>query len=359
MSPQHFRRALFVRLDRIGDLVLTLPTDESANIDRVDWWIPRGLSFVTEHAQPQRQSHEFSTTLTFLQLLSLVRCVRRNHYDIAVVFHAPWWVGFALWAARVPIRIGVFSQWHSFLFFNRGVRQKRSRAEHSELEYNFRLLEEGLDVAQASLPRRQLKLGAKSGRPESLTSRLSTSDVGEYFVVHPGMGGSALNWPTNLYTALIQELALKHAVVVTGTASDEAFLAPIREQLRSESAGANANAGQTADGANSRIIWLDGKLSGTELIAVLQNARAVIAPSTGVLHLAASTGVATLGLFSRIRVQRAVRWGPQGARTATLEPPVECPGQSACEGTTCARGNCMNLISVESVLVKLRELEAL
>jgi ADP-heptose:LPS heptosyltransferase len=320
MSSPNFRRAVFVRLDRIGDLVLTLPTDESFNITSVDWWIPKGLSFVTEHAQPVRQSHEFGKKLGLVDAWRLARAVRQNAYDLAVIFHAPWWASFAMWVAGVPVRIGVRSQWHSFLFLNRGVRQKRSRAECSELEYNYRLLEEGLGLARGSLPRRSLRLMAKTGRPALAPS-------GEFYVVHPGMSGSALNWPTERWVELIERL--DHPVVITGTASDEGFLAPLRARL----VGA------------SRVIWADGKLSGAELIALLAGARAVIAPSTGVLHLAASTGVPTLGIFSNILVQRALRWGPQGKHTAIVEPPDDC-----------AADECMSRISVDQVLAKLAEL---
>jgi heptosyltransferase I len=331
MPPQHFRRALFVRLDRIGDLVLSLPTDASLTINEVDWWIPKGLSFVTDTAQPGRRGREFGQHLKFDEVIDLVRIVRKNRYDLAVVFHAPWWASFVLWAARVPVRIGVLSQWHSFLFFNRGVRQKRSLAEASELEYNFRLLESGLDLKPGTLKRQTLKLHAKSGRP-------ALAPEGDFYVVHPGMSGSALNWSTERYATLISQLSLEHPVIITGTASDETFLAPLRTKLPE----------------SQKVIWLDRKLSGTELVGLLQNAKAVIAPSTGVLHLAASTGVPTLGLFSQIRAQRAVRWGPMGDRTAVVEPPQECPGDSACQGMTCARENCMDLITVESVIGRLR-----
>lgn len=324
MSPLHFRRALFVRLDRIGDLVLTLPTDNSLNIDTVDWWIPRGLSFVTEHAQPPRNSREFSKSLRLREAWNLASFVRKNSYDLAVVFHAPWWAGFVLWLAGVRVRIGVRSQWHSFLFFNRGVRQKRSRAECSELEYNFRLLEEGLGLVRGTLPRSSLVMRAKTGRPSQAPS-------GAYYVVHPGMSGSALNWSTESYASLIERLDAP--VVITGTAADEAFLAPLRARLARSAAGA------------PNVTWLDGKLSGAELISVLQNARAVIAPSTGVMHLAASTGVPTVGIFSNVLVQRALRWGPQGPRTAVVEPPYDCPAE-----------DCMSKISVDQVLAKLREL---
>ena len=93
------------------------------------------------------------------------------------------------------------------------------------------------------------------------------------------------------------------------------------------------------------VIWLDGKLSGDELIGVLENAFAVVAPSTGVLHLAASTGVATVGLFSQVHVQRALRWGPQGPKTAVVEAPVGADIETS-----------MSLITVAQVLAAIDRL---
>ncbi len=325
----HFRRALFVRLDRIGDLVLSLPTDQSLPIDAVDWWVPQGLSFVTNDALPPRNSIELPKRQSLLGVFKLASLVRRNHYDFVVVFQAPWWVSLVVWLGRVPIRIGVKSQWHSFIFFNHGVRQKRSRAEMSELEYGYRLLEEGLDLPTHSLSRASLKLRSKSGPFGLLKTGLMTND---FYVVHPGMSGSALNWPTEKYVELIQTLARKAKVAITGTANDEAFLAPLKAAL-----GVNAE----------NVVWLDGKLSGDELIAVLENSRAVIAPSTGVLHLAASTGRPTIGLFSQVVVQKALRWGPKGDRTAVVEAPETAPVETG-----------MSLISVQQVIDAMRALQA-
>jgi heptosyltransferase I len=333
-TKQETKRALFVRLDRIGDLVLTLPTEEAFETAKVDWWIPPGLSFITHSANPARHAREVGRKLDWSIFTSLVREIRRQKYHLAVVFHAPWWVGFALWLARVPLRVGVRSQWHSFLFFNRGVRQKRSRAEHSELEYNYRLIESGLGLSHGALPRSSLKLESK--KPE-LLSRLDLTPL-SYTVVHPGMGGSALNWPSEKYAELIERLKEFGKVVITGTASDEAFLGPLRERLSKQ----------------EHVVWLDGKLKGDELISVLGQARAIIAPSTGVLHLAASTGRPTVGIFSPVRVQHPKRWGPQGAKTSVAIPQVNCPGELTCLGEVCPHFNCMETITPQSVLESLK-----
>lgn len=335
-------RILMIRLDRIGDLVLTLPVDESLEADTIEWWIPPGLEFVTELALPRRLTRAIQKQISFVSFMTLLREVRARRFDAAIVFHAPWWVSLLLWLARVPIRAGVRSQWHSFLFFNRSVRQKRSRAEHSELEYNFRLVEAVLGRSTGTFTRRPLILRSETER-EFLLKRHGLK-AGAYSVVHPGMGGSALNWPTSKYDELIRGLLQRgETVVITGTAADSAFLAPLRNSL-----------GLLAD-----VVWLDGKLSGRELVTVLAAARSTFAPSTGVLHLAASTGKPTVGIFSPVRVQHPMRWGPQGEKVKALLPTdIACPGELRCLGPSCPHHDCMNLIRPADVLTARDRLES-
>lgn len=329
-APQ---KILLIRLDRIGDLVLTLPVDESLENTRAHWWIPPGLSFITNAASPRRDALEVARPIDFRRFLELLKRVREEHYDAAIVFHAPWWVSCLLWLARVPIRGGVRSQWHSFLFLNRAIRQKRSRAEHSELEYNYRLLEQILMRNEGALARKTLRLKALDGAEASAILNKFELQRGLFSVVHPGMGGSALNWPTEHYARLIENLSQKEKVTITGTAADEPYLAPLRALLKN----------------NSQVVWLDGKLKGPELITVLAAARTITAPSTGVMHIAASTGQPTLGIFSPVRVQQPRRWGPQGERVKTIMPKINCPGTMSCLGNSCAHYNCMTTISVEEI----------
>ena len=326
-------RLLFIRLDRIGDLVLSLPVDESFNPELVRWWIPKGLAFVTENAKPRRKAFELTRQISFSEFFKLLKVTRNAHFDAAVIFHAPWWASLLIFLAGIPIRVGVKSQWHSFLFFNRGLRQKRSRADRSELEYNYQLVESGLET---KLPRQTLRL---LGSDPGVLTRYDL-EAQKYAVVHPGMGGSALNWPTHRYEELIRRLLKSGKVVITGTEADEPYLAPLRRSL---SAAIN-------------LIWLDKVLKGPELLQVLASARTVTAPSTGVLHLSASTGVPTLGLFSPVRVQRPERWGPQGPLTKTLMPNVSCPGEMSCLGEVCPHFNCMEKISSEDAFASLNAL---
>lgn len=288
-----------IRLDKIGDLVSTLPVDAIPALrgHEIRWVIARGLGFVAKNAAPTRAALELDRADSAASSTELGRLIDEWKPDVAVSFQAPWWVSTTLWKKGVRVRAGVRSQWHSFLFFNRALRQKRSRAEKHEADYNRELLEFALRAAPSSTPVLELRAPSVSLERFSLPS--------SYVVVHPGMAGSALNWPQKSYVALIRELSKSRAVVITGTPTDESFLSEIRRECP-----------ESAD-----VRWLVGSLTADELLAVLAKAAAVVAPSTGVAHLAAALGRPVISLFSPLRVQRPERWAPRGPAVSILLPP--------------------------------------
>lgn len=302
---------VLVRMDKIGDLVLTMPVDEHPALGgrREHWFISQGMGFVPENALPQRAYSEFKRRFSPWEFMRMVKWLRENRPRTIVLLHNPWWVSCAAWWCGVPERIGRLSQWHSFLFLNLGVRQKRSAADRHESDFNFDLVEAGFErlgvrktVNLASLKKKYLVLRAP-GNTDILNRKNLRREA--YRVVHPGMFGSALNWPSENYRALIQRLAEMGPVVITGTKTDAKYLEPLK------SLGDNVNIG-----------WLVGELNTRELLDVLAASKSVVAPSTGVLHLAASLGRPVVGIYSPRKVEHPRRWGPKGARVAYMLPPV-------------------------------------
>jgi ADP-heptose:LPS heptosyltransferase len=213
--------------------------------------------------------------------------------------------------------VGVRSQWHSFLFLNAGVRQKRSQADHHEADYNFELVD---ILAQ------KLKTGSYTRKSPMRTApvlklKAGTNDIllhkwhlkpGSYFIVHPGMAGSSLNWPQEKYINFITAFHLQYPdikIVMTGTAADTPYLNRILNIY---------------DGKDF-FLNVQGKVTSYELLSLLGSSRGILAPSTGVLHLAASLGVPSFGIFSPIKVQRPTRWAPRGRFTRTYMPNTESP----------------------------------
>lgn len=331
------KKNLLIRMDKIGDLVLTLPVDQIFDSeDENIWFITQGLEFFPQNANPRRKYVSFKKQFSWSEFKRMRTEIKKIKPDRAVVFHAPWWVGFALWASCVPLRVGVRSKGHSYLFFNKSLRQKRSKAEKHEAHYGLELVEAALEIS-----------GEKSGngfeklKPLALSSGLSSAELSkwnlsDYIVVHPGMAGSALNWPIPKYVEFIRELSKIKTVVVTCGPNDQKFVEPIKKEFSN----------------SSQVKILEG-LSLKELMLILEKSKGVLAPSTGVLHLAASSGVPALGIYSPIGVERAVRWGPRGLHVDTLTP--ELNNNSFNRGRLNVK-DVMDTLSVDRVIKRFKEM---
>jgi ADP-heptose:LPS heptosyltransferase len=323
------KKIALIRMDRMGDLMCTLPVDQNyQNHDKYQftWIISTNLGFILENIEPEREYQEFSVKFSKKQFYKFVDYCKQ--FDGAIIFHAPAWVSVALWWAGVSHRFGPRSKLHQFLFLNHTLNQKRSASYKHEADYNFDLFKWAIDTHANQTPFLRFRdLHLTHAPVSSLLQK-------PYIVIHPGMGGSALNWPQSHYIELIQIFLKKsYVVVITGTEIDIRWLTEISEYSQNE----------------KNICWLVGKLNGLELIAVLKQAKAVVAPSTGVAHLAAACGVKTLGLYSPIKVQSATRWAPRGPYALALTPQVECKVARQCAQTSCSKYPCLDRISPISV----------
>lgn len=289
------KKLLLIRLDKIGDLICTLPADQVLDENKYDitWIVQKGLGQIADLGTKKRKYLELDKSDPSASAKKLRQFLKLLNPEVAISFQCPWWVNYELYKADIAIRAGVKSQWHSFLFLNHAIRQKRSKAEKHELEYN-------LDLIYHTLNPRQTKAFhyfeiSKPAETEVLEKFNLTA--GNYVVVHPGMMGSALNWPQSEYIKFVQQLITdKKHVVITGTESDEKYLTEIKSEFLQ----------------NPDVTWLQSKLNIRELVQVLANAEFVLAPSTGVAHLAASVGVKVKGIFSPVRVHHPTRWGLRG-----------------------------------------------
>lgn len=328
---------VLVRMDKIGDLVLSLPVDEHPAFSgrRIHWFVSKGLSFITEQAAPKRAATEFKRRFSPFEFMRMVRWLRNYQPQTVILLHSPWWVSCAAWVARVPERMGRQSQWHSFLFLNLPLRQKRSASDRHESDFNFDLVEWGfsrLGVGRSSkldvVKKTFLRLMPPN--PFATIEARGLTSLG-YRVVHPGMAGSALNWPSDSFRQLIEMLIEEGPVVITGTKMDTRYLEPLNSLAN-----------------DSRVHWLVGELRTGELLDILSQARSVVAPSTGVLHLAASLGIPSLGIYSPRKVEHPRRWGPKGLNVKYLIPSV---------GEEPITPAVMNQISTQQVYEALKELE--
>lgn len=359
-------RILVIRPDRMGDVILSTPA-----LDALRKNLPQSEIIVLVHknvAALLRNHPSVDGVISYdpqachqgiLGLLRLRQQIRSYAFDAALFLQSNWRPVLATVLAGVKLRIGAISQLHTRLFYQRGIRQKRSRAERNEADYNLELaalLWEGAVPGREQFPARicireedrqatlqwLLRQGWKQGEP--LTA------------IHPGMGGSALNWSFSRYFDLIQKLLSenqKNWIVLTGGQAESQLLANYQRALKEVAGHERVLIYSFREQQN-----LSGEVSPLKLAALFSWCSVVVAPSTGPLHLASAIGRRVVGLYSPIRVQSGTRWGPYVSdpkQVSLLSPQVECPEVFHCAGKSCEYYNCMDSVKVEHVLEEVRK----
>jgi ADP-heptose:LPS heptosyltransferase len=289
------KKVLLIRLDKIGDLICTLPVDQVLDPAKYDvtWAVQKGLGAVVELGDRKRRYIELDKKDHKSAASALRQFLQNEKFDYVISFQCPWWVNYELFRSRIKHRAGVLSQWHSFLFLNEGIRQKRSMAERHEFDYNVELVYKTFGLHQT---KEFIRFQIEKPKSKDVLFRHHLSE-NDYVVVHPGMSGSALNWPQSAYIDYIQKLLSQNKkIVITGTDSDEAYLSEIKKTFAS----------------HPQVLWLQSKLNLQELVQILAFADFVVAPSTGVAHIAAAVGAKVKAIFSPVRVHHPKRWAPRG-----------------------------------------------
>lgn len=353
-------RILVVRPDRIGDVVLSTPVLEAL---KHHYPAAEIQMLVRDAVVPVVQHNPFiagvlayrpdSVHSGFAGFWRLVRELRQQKFDVAVTLQVSFTVTLALALAGIRYRVGPYSKWYSFLLFNRGKRQKRSSVEMHETDYNMMLLRRlGIRAASRKFePTVVVDADAKE-RMRAYLREQGFADGERFVVVHPGMGGSALNWPEGYYIELIQRLAGRGVpVAVTGGIHEKPLVDRVVKAAKEHDAGLRV---QPFLGANSPTGLSD-------MIALLSLSQVMVAPSTGPLHIGAALGKRTVSFYPPIKVQSALRWGPYSmdeSKHDVLVPDALCGQDFKCAGRKCHFYFCMERLSVEEAVQSvLRQLE--
>ncbi|MBN2031473.1 lipopolysaccharide heptosyltransferase II [bacterium] len=331
---KEIHRMLVIRTDRIGDVVLSLPVITALRRKYPQAHIamlvhPDVRPIVENLADLNQVLVDEQDEGGIRSLFQLIRNIRREYFDAALLLHPTLRLACAIALARVPIRIGTGYRFYSLLF-NRRVYQHRKDSRYHEAEYNLKLAEEvGADVTQVDFGLSILPSATQ--RVNQLLKEHSVFSKKPLVILHPGSRGSALEWPWSHFAELANRL-IKESNAQIAVTGDEHEHEKVKQII----------------GKNSeKILNLAGRFDLKELTALLKRADLVIANSTGPLHIAAAVGTEVIGLYPPVTSMSARRWGPYNRPSSVLVPDV--PECSRCRGSRCSFWNCMGSISVEQV----------
>ncbi len=332
-SKREIRRILAVRTDRIGDLVLTLPSCTALKARYPD----ASITLLTrDYTEPIARMHKAIDEVIVYDpdgehkgiegAGRLGALLSYKNFDMAVLFYSRPELALALWLARIPLRYGTGMRWYNWFLLNRKIYKHRKKSGRHELELGMDLIE-GLVGGQ--IPE-EVDFGLVVP-PESLAKADEVlEEVGistPFALVHPGSGDSAPNLPSAMFGKIARHLHDEYGfeVIIAGTGQEVELVREVKG----------------LSGSGSGVHTVTGMEMET-YIALISKAAFFTANSTGPLHLARALNVVVLGFFCNAIPCAPNRWGPYGKPESVLTPNV--PACASCDRGSCEHGNCLNLI---------------
>lgn len=326
-------RILISRSDKLGDLILALPFVESMKQRYPECRIEVLASL---YASPILENNPSITRIVRVQndmLLKdklytkdLLHRLKLAKYKVVVALYPERQISGLFYKAGIPHRIGTAGRFHSVLFNHRLFHSRRANKKHESV-YNLDFLKFFLDGPTVHTP--AVYPTEKELRNAKRVLR-SVGVNGSFVVIHPGSGGSAECWPPERFLDLYSLLKkAKLEVVVSGSDKEGEMIDELAWQR------------------NLEVKKITGETDLRTLAAVLSLASAVVANSTGPLHLAVAVGTKVVGLYPSKDIMSPVRWGPLGRGHQVVQPQVancNCPPKQC---------RCMETISAALVAEKV------
>lgn len=325
-------RILLSRIDSIGDVVLTLP-----------------MAGLIKQAYPQAQILFLGSNYTrhvvecsifideFINWTSLkdettahkIDFFKAKEIDTFVHVFPNKELAQLAYKAGIKRRIGTSHRWYHHLYCNVRPNFTRKNSDLHEAQLNVKLLAD-LNIFP---PRNYKKLSPFMGFRNTAPLDKKWFDLlsvdGYNVILHPKSKGSAREWGLHNFAQLRDILLQERCkLFLTGTEEEgrlfrSALLLP-----------------------SSRVVDLSGQMDLQQLIAFIARADALVAASTGPLHIAAACGVKAVGIYPPVRPMHPGRWAPLGPQAYALSNGNTSCKQCAKKQPSCS---CMADVSPDEV----------
>jgi len=228
---------------------------------------------------------------------------------------------------KIKYRIGTTNRLYHWLTCNSLVKLSRKNSQLHESQLNLKLLSFLGAETQVELNAMSELYGFTKLKQLQFDALKLLDKTKKKIILHPKSKGSAKEWGLNNFSNLIHLLPKdKYQIFVTGTKND----ADMMKDFLS---------------AHQDVIDITGKLSLKEFIEFIYHCDALVAASTGPLHIAAALNKKSIGLFTSKRPMHPGRWAPIGKHAIALVFDVNC--KKCLSGIDC---NCIEKIEAQQVL---------
>ena len=320
INLQECKRIIISRSDNIGDVILTFPMAKALKEANPNLHI----SFLGKaYTASLIKRCPYIDELINLDDLKTLKEIEKalSGYDVILHVYPNKKIEKAAKKAKIPNRVTFTRKPLNWIYSNYNLNFTRRKSDLHEAQLNLKMLQPFGIKSEYSLKELSSFKVLKSSEENPVPNRV---------ILHAKSKGSAKEWPIANFVQLA-ELLVKEGIEVffTGTDNEREFIEPYLP-------------------TNDKIHSLIGTLSLDELIDFIGNSEALVAASTGPLHIAASMGIKAVGLYVPKRPMHPGRWGAIGPKAVNLVFDPQC--------TDCQNGGdckCIQSITAAKVIKHL------
>ncbi len=288
-------KILFVRNDKLGDFVLTLPVyrelkrlDPSAHISVL---VSGYVAELAEH-YPYIDTVLVDDKKCFW---ANIQAFRQQKFDTAIAIFSTSRNALQLLLAGIPNRIAPATK-IAQIFYSKRLKQRRSQVKKTEFAYNLDLLHTLYPEAELTIKRPVLSIN--EAHRNDVHTLLNIAPEKKVIAFHPGFGGSSKG-------NLTLEEYIELARMTAATGSHEAlFTFGPDESALMERTRALVDFPAHFYQSNEGLIRFCEVISGVSLF---------VSTSTGTMHLAGAVNIPTLSFFGEDLIASSKRWAPLNA----------------------------------------------
>ena len=305
-------RILYIRTDRIGDVLMNLPAIRLLRQTFPKSWIAVMLDapvaeLLKDHPDIDEilpiAADEFKKKFGYR--LNLTRKIKKIGFDLAVASNPDKFIHALLFFSRIPRRVGYDRKWAFFL--NRKMWCKKNECPTHEIQKNLslvKLISEKVWDQSADLPVN----GFERNRIEALLKKEGLAER-PFVVVHAGTSNPQKRWPEDRFARLCDQIQLDLNLKVVLIGGEEEI----------------GSSKKVAAQSHVPLIDWTGRLSLSRLVALFHRpeVRLLVSSDSGPAHIAWISGIPAVVMYAKnVPGSDPGRWGPLDSKSEVIFKPI-------------------------------------
>ena len=335
-EARKYKNILVVRLDRMGDVVLSTPAVKALRDaypeGRITFMVRSFVKDIADYNPYVNEVVIYDKALGFRGNIAFIKGLRDKKFDLAVVLHPTLRTNWIVFLSGIPKRIGFDRRNKMGVLLTDRIPDKKHLGLKHEIDYTLGILKYiGVNAKDRKMYVPLSRDSQKRAEKAFFSGGISESD--KVVVINPGASCPSKRWPAERFAEaadkLIKKLGVK--IVIMSGETDKGIGEKVASSMKEE------------------CLDLSGKTAVGDIAGILKRSKLFISNDSGPVHIACAVGTPVVAIFGRSdRGLSPRRWGPSNKGDVVIHKDVGC---LECLAHNCALGfKCLDAITVDEVV---------